>query len=76
MLENGAKAQQARAVLPNSLKTEIVVTAKPREWLHIFKLRTSREAHPQMQEVMIPLSREFAAMWPTIFGEFKDEPTR
>lgn len=76
LLENGAKAQQARAVLPNSLKTEIVVTANPREWLHIFKLRTSREAHPQMQEVMIPLYREFATMWPTIFGEFKDEPTR
>jgi len=45
------KPQQARSVLPNSLKTEIVVTMNLREWRHFFKLRTAKSAHPQMQEV-------------------------
>ncbi len=47
--------QQARFFLPNGLKTEIVVTANVREWRHIFNLRTSRKAHPQMRGLMIPL---------------------
>jgi thymidylate synthase (FAD) len=68
MLEAGCKPQEARSVLPNSLKTEIVVTANPREWLHIFKLRTAPTAHPQMVEVMRPLQEQFAARWPYIFG--------
>ena len=45
------KPQQARSVLPNSLKTEIVVKGNLREWMHFFKLRTHKKAHPQMQEV-------------------------
>jgi len=44
--------QQARAVLPNALKTEIVVTADAAEWTHIRKLRTAKAAHPDMQRVM------------------------
>lgn len=68
MLEAGASPQEARSVLPNSLKTEIVVTANPREWLHIFRLRCAPTAHPQMREVMIPLAAEFAGKWPAIFG--------
>lgn len=66
--EGGSAPQEARSVLPNSLKTEIIVTANPREWLHIFKLRCAREAHPQMREVMIPLRDGFAKKWPSIFG--------
>jgi thymidylate synthase (FAD) len=53
---NGWSPQQARAVLPNSLKTEIVITANLREWRHIFQLRTSKLAHPQMREIMVPLA--------------------
>lgn len=53
---NGWAPQQARAVLPNSLKTEIVITANLREWRHIFQLRTSKLAHPQMREIMVPLA--------------------
>jgi len=52
LLEDGLKPQQARAVLPNALKTEIVVTADATEWKHIRKLRTSSAAHPDMQRVM------------------------
>lgn len=52
MLRAGLKPQQARAVLPNALKTEIVVTADAAEWLHIKKLRTDKAAHPDIQRVM------------------------
>ena len=68
LLENGVTPQEARSVLPNSLKTELVLTANPREWLHIFRLRTAKEAHPQMREIMIPLQASFAILWPSIFG--------
>lgn len=69
MLKYGAKPQEARSVLPNSLKTEVVMTANPREWRHVFKLRCAEAAHPQMREVMIPLRNKFAERWPAIFGD-------
>jgi len=69
MLKNGATAQEARSVLPNSLKTEIQVSANVREWNHIFKLRTHRDAHPQMQQIMIPLAQNFYSRWPFLFEE-------
>ena len=72
MIELGATPQEARSVLPNSLKTEIVITANPREWLHIFRLRTSNAAHPQIREVMFPIQAEFALLWPSIFGVKND----
>lgn len=49
---NNMKPQQARAILPNSLKTEIVVTADAAEWSHIRKLRTAKDCHPDMQRIM------------------------
>lgn len=52
MIKLGCTPQQARAVLPNSLKTEIVVTADAAEWRHIRKLRTHPTAHPDMRRVM------------------------
>ena len=55
LLEDGWTPQQARSVLPNSLKTEVVMTANLREWRHFFRLRASRAAHPQMRQVAIPL---------------------
>jgi thymidylate synthase (FAD) len=61
LIDGGAKPQEARSVLPNSLKTEIVVTANFREWRHIFRLRTSKKAHPQIREVMVPLLKELKA---------------
>jgi thymidylate synthase (FAD) len=59
--------QQARSVLPNSLKTEIVMTTNFREWRHFFKLRTSSAAHPQMREVTIPLLKTFRELVPVVF---------
>lgn len=72
MLAAGSSAQEARSVLPNSLKTEIQVTANVREWIHILRLRTSRDAHPQIRQIMVPLGRRLAEMWPVLFGEFAD----
>lgn len=61
--------QQARTVLPNSLKTEIIVTTNFREWRHIFKLRTENAAHPQMRELMQPLLDEVKTIIPYIFDD-------
>ena len=69
LLEDGWTPQEARSVLPNSLKTEIVMTANLREWRHIFKLRTSKQAHPQMREIMVPLLAEFKERVPVIFDD-------
>jgi len=69
LLRNGASPQQARTVLPNSLKTEIVVTANLREWRHVFKLRTSKAAHPQMRELMLMTLEEVKKRIPLIFDD-------
>lgn len=53
MLAAGCSPQEARSVLPNSLKTEVVMTANIREWRHFFKLRCAKAAHPQMREVAL-----------------------
>jgi thymidylate synthase (FAD) len=69
MLDAGATAQEARSVLPNSLGTVVVITANPREWRHIFKMRVAQSAHPQMREIMLPMLEEFKSKWPAIFGD-------
>lgn len=69
LLEKGWSPQQARSVLPNSLKTEIVVTMNLREWRHFFKLRCSSSAHPQMRELTMPL---LAEMKERLFVVFND----
>lgn len=69
LLDYGATPQEARSVLPNSLKTEIVMTANLREWRHVFKLRTSSKAHPQMQQIMRPLLIQFTEVMPELFGD-------
>lgn len=69
MLELGATPQIARAVLPNSTKTEITITANYREWRNFFKLRTPSSAHPQMREITIPLLIELKQKLPIIFND-------
>ena len=76
LLEWGASPQEARAVLPNSLKTEIVVTANLREWRNIFKLRAvgvTGKPHPQMLEVMVPLLEEVKKQIPVVFDDLVTE---
>lgn len=67
MLNKNCSPQEARAVLPNSLKTEIVVTANLREWRHILKLRTAAAAHPDIRAVMRPLCLELKSRIPVVF---------
>ena len=69
LIRNGWSPQQARSVLPNSLKTEINMSANIREWRHIFKLRTAKAAHPQMRELMCPLLDEFKTKIPILFDD-------
>ena len=69
LLELGAKAQEARSVLPNSLKTEVVMTANLREWRHVLRLRCSKPAHPQIREVMLPLLKDFKKRIPIVFDD-------
>lgn len=69
LLKHGWTPQQARSVLPNSLKTEINVSANIREWRHILKLRTSSQAHPQMRELMRPLLEELKSRIPILFDD-------
>jgi thymidylate synthase (FAD) len=73
LIELGATPQEARSVLPNSLKTEIVITYNLREWRHFFKLRTSQRAHPQMREIAISLLKEFKKRIPVIFDDIEIE---
>lgn len=67
LLAMGAPPQIARSVLPNSLASEIVVTANLRAWRHILVMRTTAETHPQMREVMEPLLAEFQRYYPPLF---------
>lgn len=64
LIEMGAKPEEARSILPNSLKTEIVMTMNLREWRHFFKLRASTRAHPQLREISIPLLNQFKGIFP------------
>ncbi|ADH85542.1 FAD-dependent thymidylate synthase [Desulfurivibrio alkaliphilus] len=65
--------QAARTVLPNSCKTEIIVYANLLEWLHIFRLRTTRAAEPSMREVMNPLLLEMQRRFPGVFDALQGE---
>ena len=69
MIENGATPQEARSVLPNSLKTELVMTMNLREWRHFLKLRTAKDAHPQMREIAGMILKEFKEKIPVIFED-------
>jgi thymidylate synthase (FAD) len=71
LLESGATPQEARGILPNSLKTEIIITMNIREWRHFFKLRTSEKAHPQMREISKVILKEFITRYSILFLDLK-----
>lgn len=70
LIELGCSPQLARSVLPNSLKTEIIMTANLREWRHVFSLRTKPDAHPQMVDLMKQAVAMFQQKVPLLFDEF------
>lgn len=73
LLKFGLTPQGARSVLPNSLKTEIVMTMNIREWRHFFGLRCDTPAHPQMRELTIPLLSELSTIIPVVFDDLRDK---
>lgn len=74
LIELGRSPQEARDVLPNSTKTEIVITMNPREWRHFFKLRAcgkSGKPHPQMLEIAVPMLNAFKEKFPALFDDLE-----
>lgn len=64
LINNGASPQEARSVLPNSLKTEMFITMNLREWRHFFRLRCSHAAHPQMRQIANMILYQFKQRFP------------
>lgn len=73
LLNAGCSPQEARAVLPNSLKTELVMTADIREWRHFLRLRCSKAAHPQIREVATQLLEALQWDLPVLFGDIWED---
>lgn len=71
LITAGQSPQQAREVLPNALKTEIVMTANLRVWRHVLRERTARAAHPQIRALMIPLLSELKRLVPVVFDDIE-----
>ena len=69
LIDAGAKPEEARSVLPNSLKIEIVMTMNLREWRHFIRLRGSRAAHPQIVEITAQIREEFVKRYPVFFED-------
>lgn len=77
LLACGASPEQARCVLPNSLKTEVIMTANMREWRHFFRLRALGETgkpHPQMKEVAYSLLCDLQKYLPELFDDLGGDP--
>lgn len=72
LIQGGATPQEARSVLPNSLKTEIIMTMNLREWRHFFRMRTSGNAHPQMREIACMMLDGFKRMVPVVFDDIAE----
>ena len=73
LLDEGCSPQEARSVLPNSLKTEVVMTANIREWRHFLKLRCSPAAHPQMRQVSDLILKKFSEEYPLFFRDLAEK---
>lgn len=73
LLELGQRPEGARSILPNSLKTEIVMTCNLREWRHFFTLRSSKAAHPQMRELASSMLAGFKNKIPIFFDDIKGD---
>ena len=73
MLELGAKPEEARSILPNSLKTEIVMTMNLREWRHFIRLRSANAAHPQMRQVSDLILKKFSEKYPLFFRDLAEK---
>lgn len=71
MVQKGVTPQIARSVFPNALASKLIVTYNLRNWRHFFIMRTTKEAHPQMKEVTIPLLKEFKETIPLLYDDIE-----
>jgi thymidylate synthase (FAD) len=71
LIKLGCTPQIARSVLPNALSSKIVITGNLRQWRHFFIMRTTKETHPQMREVTVPLLDEIKKVIPIIFEDIE-----
>lgn len=73
LLTQGCSPQIARSVFPNALASRIIITGNLRNWRHFLIMRTTKETHPQMREVIIPLLAEFKEKIPILFEDIEPE---
>lgn len=73
LLLKGARPEQARDVLNNSLKTEILMTANMREWRHFCHMRADIHAHPEMRQLAVPLLLRLKKDLPPLFNDIRPE---
>lgn len=71
MISAGAAPQVARSVFPNALASRIIITGNLRNWRHFLLMRTSKESHPQMRQVTIPLLAEFQQRIPLLYEDIE-----
>jgi thymidylate synthase (FAD) len=71
LLERGWRPQEARSILPNALAATIAVTGNLRNWRNFFLMRTTKEAHPDIKRVAIPLLKEFKEGIPLLFDDIE-----
>jgi thymidylate synthase (FAD) len=76
LLEQGWRPQEARSVFPNALASKILMTGNLRNWRHFFLMRTTKEAHPQMRQITIPLLAEFKSTVPILFDDIEPEESQ
>ena len=73
LIEKGWRPQEARSVFPNALASKLIMTGNLRNWRHFFLMRTSKEAHPQMRQVTIPVLEEFKRLVPVLYEDIMPE---
>lgn len=73
LISYGISPQIARSVFPNALASRLIVTGNLRNWRHFFIMRTTKEAHPQMREVTIPLLKQFQERIPILYDDIIPE---
>ena len=74
--EIGNPPEQARSILPNSLKTQVIMTANLREWRTVLKLRTSKRAHPQMRQIALMILDVLKEKLPVVFEDINHDGKR
>ena len=73
MLDWGAKPEQARSVLPNGVASTIAMTGNLRNWRHFFLMRTTKETHPDMKRITIPMLQKFKEVVPMLYDDIAPE---